>query len=93
PPPGPEPSKPPTKSPPAPKPTRSSPAPSTGPTDGEDSTARYDKPGRDTNSADGPSGPSLPVTGSAVAPIVGIGATALVAGIGLVAAGRRRRTD
>ncbi len=37
-----------------------------------------------------PSGPSLPVTGGNLAPVVGVGATALIAGIGLILAGRRR---
>ncbi|MEH0829186.1 MULTISPECIES: LPXTG cell wall anchor domain-containing protein, partial [unclassified Micromonospora] len=37
-----------------------------------------------------PSGPSLPVTGDRLVPIVGTGAAALIGGVGLLLAGRRR---
>lgn len=96
-PPGPDPTTPPPGSdpstpPPAPNPTSRSPQPSTSPPAGSGAPSRSgthaDRKGG--SEAGPPSAPSLPVTGGNLAPVVGLGATTLAAGIGLVFAGRRR---
>ncbi|MFI0796942.1 LPXTG cell wall anchor domain-containing protein [Micromonospora rubida] len=94
PPPGPDPSTPPPDSPPPPEPTPASPRPSNKPPRGGDTEPQ---PGAGTaENGGGPqapradSGPSLPVTGDSVAPLVGTAGVALVAGVGLLLAGRRK---
>ncbi|MEU9510900.1 LPXTG cell wall anchor domain-containing protein [Micromonospora sp. NPDC048170] len=94
PPPGPDPSTPPPDSPPPPEPTPTSPRPSHKPPRGGNTGPQ---PGTGTAHSGGgqrapraDSGPSLPVTGDSIAPLVGTGGVALVAGVALLLAGRRK---
>ena len=97
PPPGPDPNTPPPDSPPTAKPTPTRPRPSSSPSRSGDTQpqpgagAAHRSGSPDTAGAHtDPSGPSLPVTGDRLVPIVGTGAAALIGGIGLLLAGRRR---
>ncbi|MEV4830564.1 LPXTG cell wall anchor domain-containing protein [Micromonospora sp. NPDC049257] len=95
PPPGPDPSTSPPDSPPPPEPTQARPQPTKKPARGRDTGLQ---PGADTAESGGggpqapsaDSGPSLPVTGDSLAPLVGTGGVALIAGVGLLLVGRRR---
>ena len=94
PPPGPDPSTPPPDSPPAAEPTPPRPRPSNspprgGPQPAADTVDRSGGPNA-AGADSGPSGPSLPVTGDRLPPIVGTAGAALIAGVGLLLAGRRR---